>query len=212
MKNRKESGVDTLETAWQAYLDAAKAAAENVAAELREYVENGVAPDGKPLFSLDFAVESESSRHRGPHRNLLSQGRPSVKVHGGDGAADQRVDLRPYLWSQVCYQDRSGKKLPVCDVMYSMMPQVDPSTGNRHACAYRICIAPSGSDGYDAPNKLIKPIGELRSDMDPSVIATLKTEVASEIKYYCAKNSIDVRTSAKLPAALASGREAGSDE
>lgn len=201
---------DLLQQAYQAYLDVAKASAERVAADLREWVEQGVAPDGRPLFARAFAVEAESSsRHRGPRRRLVSQGRPSVKVQGG--GAGQRVDLRSYLWSQVCYQGRSGKLVAICDVMYSMMPQIDPSSGNRHACVTWISIAPPREDGYDHP-ELIKPIGELRSDMDPSVIANLKAEVASKIKCYCDKNRLDVRTGAKLPAALASGEKAGSDE
>ena len=189
-----------------------KFAAQRVASELRAYVEQSISPDdGRPLFSTAFAVESESTRqHRGPNRRLLSQGRRSVKVYG-DGAADLRADLRSYIWSQVCYQPDSGNKVPICDVMFSMMPHIDMSTGNRHAAPNLICIAPSGSDGFDAP-ELIKPIGQLRYDMDPSVVATLKEEVALKIKCYCDKNLIDARTGAKLHAAIASCEEIGSNQ
>lgn len=208
----ENSRTDIIERTQQAYLDAVKFAAQRVASELRAYVEQSISPDdGRPLFSTAFAVESESTRqHRGPNRRLLSQGRRSVKVYG-DGAADLRADLRSYIWSQVCYQPDSGNKVPICDVMFSMMPHIDMSTGNRHAAPNLICITPSGSDGFDAP-ELIKPIGQLRYDMDPSVVATLKEEVALKIKYYCDKHRIDVRTGSKLPAAIASCEEIGSNQ
>lgn len=209
----ENSRTDIIERTQQAYLDAVKIAAQRVASELRAYVEQNISPDdGRPLFAKEFAVESESTRqHRGPNRRLLSQGRRSVKVYGGDGAADLRADLRSYIWSQVCYQPNSGNKVPICDVMFSMMPHIDISTGNRHAVPNLICIAPSGSDGFDAP-ELIKPIGQLRYDMDPSVVAGLKEEVALKIKYYCDKHRIDVRTGSKLPAAIASGEKIGSGQ
>lgn len=209
----ENSRTDIIERTQQAYLDAVKIAAQRVASELRAYVEQSISPDdGRPLFAKEFAVESESTRqHRGPNRRLLSQGRRSVKVYGGDGAADLRADLRSYIWSQVCYQPNSGNKVPICDVMFSMMPHIDISTGNRHAVPNLICIAPSGSDGFDAP-ELIKPIGQLRYDMDPSVVAALKEEVALKIKYYCDKHRIDVRTGSKLPAAIASGEKIGSGQ
>lgn len=208
----ENSRTDIIERTQQAYLDAVKFAAQRVASELRAYVEQSISPDdGRPLFSTAFAVESESTRqHRGPNRRLLSQGRRSVKVYG-DGAADLRADLRSYIWSQVCYQPDSGNKVPICDVMFSMMPHIDMSTGNRHAAPNLICISPSGSDGFDAP-ELIKPIGQLRYDMDPSVVATLKEEVALKIKCYCDKNLIDARTGAKLHAAIASCEEIGSNQ
>lgn len=208
----ENSRTDIIERTQQAYLDAVKFAAQRVASELRAYVEQSISPDdGRPLFSTAFAVESESTRqHRGPNRRLLSQGRRSVKVYG-DGATDLRADLRSYIWSQVCYQPDSGNKVPICDVMFSMMPHIDMSTGNRHAAPNLICIAPSGSDGFDAP-ELIKPIGQLRYDMDPSVVATLKEEVALKIKSYCDKNLIDARTGAKLHAAIASCEEIGSNQ
>lgn len=204
---------DLLEEAWKAYLDVEKDCATRLAYTMREWVEQATAPDGRKLFPEAFAVEAESSRHRGPHRSLISRGRSSVRVHGGED--DQRVDLRAYIWSTVCYQDQqSGKNVPVCDILYSNMPHLDSGSGNRHAAANQICIAPPMVDGYSDPENLIKPIGALRSKMDQATVEKLKAEVASEITGFCAKNHIDIHTGAKLEpaAALACGGEAGSDE